>query len=110
VSKHVIFGDVKTSEVWIDGKPLEPSKSLALENKSPSGLSWGYYGSGPAQLALAILLEFYDQATALRLYQQFKVDIIAAQDIDKDLVLPVETVKQWVSEQNSNEEEEVFNE
>lgn len=106
MSKHVIFGDVKTSEVWIDGKPLDPSQSLALENKSPSGFSWGYYGSGPAQLSLAILLEFCDQATSLRLYQQFKVDIIATQNMNNDLVLPIEAVREWIAAQHVNQEEE----
>lgn len=102
----VIHGCAKTADVWIGDRKLDISPSLLLENKSPSGFAWGYHGSGPAQLALAILLELCDQATAMKLYQKFKVDIIAAQDIDKDLVLPVETVKQWVSEQNINEEEE----
>ena len=30
---------------------------LELRNHSPAGFAWGYAGSGPAQLALAILLD-----------------------------------------------------
>src|SRR5579859_5749217 len=30
-----------------------------LMNHSPNGLSWGYLGSGPAQLALAMLMEVF---------------------------------------------------
>jgi len=62
--------------VWvIDGngerKRLNPRR--ALRNHSPTGFEWGYGGSGPAQLALAILAEHLgDDHAALRLYQDFK--------------------------------------
>jgi len=36
-------------------RPLEPRFDLA--NFSPDGLSWGYGGSGPSQLAVAMLME-----------------------------------------------------
>src|SRR6516225_2178066 len=36
-------------------KPLNPRQEL--RNHSPTGFEWGYGGSGPAQLALAILAE-----------------------------------------------------
>jgi len=42
--------------VTFDGKLLDPAPSQALHNHSPDGFAWGYQGSGPAQLALAILL------------------------------------------------------
>ena len=52
-------------------KPLNPRQ--ALRNHSPTGFEWGYGGSGPAQLALAILAEHLaDEHAALRLYQDFK--------------------------------------
>ena len=38
---------------------------------------WGYAGSGPSQLALAILADFLDDdCRALRLYRQFKEDYV----------------------------------
>ena len=40
-------------EVTVDGRPLDPR--LDLCSHSPSGFEWGYGGSGPAQLALALL-------------------------------------------------------
>jgi hypothetical protein len=67
--------------VWIiDGngerKPLNPRREL--RNHSPTGFEWGYGGSGPAQLALAILAEHLgDDHTALNLYQRFKWPCIA---------------------------------
>jgi hypothetical protein len=33
-----------------------------LVNHSPTGFSWGYAGSGPAQLALAILADYFEYA------------------------------------------------
>ena len=60
-----------------NGKFLSPQRSQKVRNHSPDGFSWGYGGSGPAQLALAILLEEYDEKTALYYYQDFKWEVIA---------------------------------
>ena len=43
--------------VFIDNAALSPQRSLEVQNHSPSGFAWGYRGSGPSQLALALLLE-----------------------------------------------------
>ena len=59
---------------------LAPTKSLKVRNHSPSGFNWGYGGSGPAQLALAILLDLYPERGAEwaeRYHQDFKFKIIA---------------------------------
>lgn len=39
---------------------------------SPTGMEWGYGGSGPADFALNILARFTDHETAHRLHQMFK--------------------------------------
>ena len=45
---------------------------LDLHNHSPDGFEWGYCGSGPAQLALAILADHLgDDEQALNLCQRF---------------------------------------
>lgn len=57
---------------------LDPKPSQKLRNHSPSGFEWGYAGSGPAQLALALLLDCMgDEQIALRHYQAFKVGHIS---------------------------------
>ncbi|MBS7703290.1 DUF6166 domain-containing protein [Chelatococcus asaccharovorans] len=57
-------------------RPLPPR--LDLRDHSPTGFAWGYGGSGPAQLALALLCDVLgDEARALRLYQRFKFRAIA---------------------------------
>ena len=42
------------TRVTLDGDPLP--WGVEVVPHSPTGLEWGYHGSGPAQLALAILL------------------------------------------------------
>ncbi|MEP0547491.1 MAG: DUF6166 domain-containing protein [Rhodothermales bacterium] len=44
---------------------------------SPSGIEWGYDGSGPADLARSVLLAHTDEATADRVYQDFKAEVVA---------------------------------
>jgi hypothetical protein len=59
-------------------KQLTPERSLELANHSPSGFSWGYAGSGPAQLALALLLDYTDnEDVALEEYMAFKTEVVS---------------------------------
>ena len=51
-----IKGNWETREVWVNGELLDPAPSQAVWNHSPNGFAWNYSGSGPAQLALALLL------------------------------------------------------
>lgn len=67
-----------SGEVRIDGQPLDPRPSQALFNHSPDGFAWGYGGSGPSQLALAILLAAgVPDQTALALHHRFKAAFLA---------------------------------
>ena len=66
--------------------PLPPRNELA--NHSPTGLNWGYGGSGPAQLSLAILADAYgDNDLALQHYQNFKWAVVARLPQDRNWVL-----------------------
>lgn len=82
-----IKGNWNTKKVWLNGKLLNIKKSQKVRYHSEQ-FNWGYAGSGPAQLALAIWLELF-QADAR--YQAFKFRYIAAlpqdKDIDQDLDL-----------------------
>ena len=61
-----------------DQEQLTPERSLELANHSPSGFSWGYAGSGPAQLALALLLDYTDdEDVALAEYMSFKTEVVS---------------------------------
>ncbi len=58
------------------GAALNPR--LNLRRHSPTGFEWGYGGSGPAQLALALLADcLADDRRALALYQGFKDAVVA---------------------------------
>ena len=61
-----------------EGTRLTPERSLELANHSPSGFESGYCGSGPAQLALALLLDYTDdEEVALAEYKAFKNEVVS---------------------------------
>ncbi|MBA7506568.1 hypothetical protein ES706_05260 [subsurface metagenome] len=62
-----------------DNDFLDPTPSQKIWNHSPDGFNWGYLGSGPAQLALALLYDVTkDEVVAVRLHQEFKRSFVAA--------------------------------
>lgn len=74
---------VRVAEGWEVPKPpvFEVLPELPgrqdLMNHSPTGLEWGYGGSGPAQAALAMLADATgDDAYALAMYQTFKEQVV----------------------------------
>ncbi len=83
MQNHIYIGKFTEKDwykVTIDGKPFDHKYSLKIRNHSPDGFSWGYSGSGPAQLALAMLLKETDHVRAEKYYMDFKNDIIAGFD------------------------------
>jgi hypothetical protein len=79
--------------VTVDGKPLPPR--LDLFDHSPAGFAWGYSGSGPAQLALAILAHHLADSDhrskgdrmAVTLHQLFKEQVLAPMHQEKEFML-----------------------
>lgn len=65
--------------------PLNPR--LDVRNHSPTGFSWGYAGSGPSQLALAILCAVYDEDFAKLHYMRFKAHVITRLPRREDWVM-----------------------
>ena len=57
----------------VDGESLDCRYDLL--SAGPSGFEWSYGGSGPAQLAIAILAHAYDDEFACEYYQQFKREV-----------------------------------
>jgi hypothetical protein len=97
-----IKGFYETKEIFLitDGGKLTeitPDKSQKIINHSPDGFNWGYSGSGPAQLALAILLELTSNDFALFNHQDFKRDFIAGLKQEKDFEIDGETVVNWIN-------------
>ena len=87
MSKHKLTGNAETREVYLDGKILNPIRSQKYHNHSPDGYNWGYGGSGPAQLALAIMLQLTGKADG---YQDFKWKTIATIPSGKDFDIEFE--------------------
>lgn len=87
-----------------DGVVIDPAVSLKIVNHSPTGFCWGYAGSGPAQLALAILLVHFngDKGRALAIYQDFKSLVIARLDMDSDFSLSDQDVESAISKIDIN--------
>ena len=85
-----------------DGVYLKERREMARHSQ---GLEWGYGGSGPAQCAIALLmdtLEDYDEISdktswALNHYQSFKWDVIARLS-RTGWLLPQDDVRAWISQ------------
>ena len=85
--------------LWPDGDPerLPLKPSLKLRNHSPTGFSWGYSGSGPAQLALALLLDATSEPDkALSYYQDFKFAIVAGWDFNGSWLIFRSDIINWL--------------
>src|SRR5262252_8545493 len=78
---------------------------LDLYNHSPAGFEWGYGGSGPSQLALALLADVTgDGARAVRLHQDFKWRVISrmpralgwelTEEVIRDAIVSIETARE----------------
>ena len=69
-------------KVWVGSTAnqfadYELPMQLELANHSPTGFEWSYGGSGPVQLALALLADcLKDHELALRFYQSFKLKFL----------------------------------
>jgi hypothetical protein len=87
-----------TVTMIVDGTPRELPLHLGVYRHSPSGFEWGYLGSGPAQLALALCVEMAGPERALRVHQAVKDRLVAPLDGD-DWVLTGRQVLQVIDAQ-----------
>ena len=93
-------GSRERGKVWIESAEYEGGwRDLPLRldvfNRSPSGFEWGYLGSGPAQLALAILCDYLGEPQlAVRFYLEFKDDIVARWK-DDEWALTEQELAEW---------------
>ena len=73
---------------------------------SRDGFNWGYGGSGPADLALNILFDYFIRIhsegaryMAMDLYQSFKWDFVAKQG--KELSITGDEIEKWLEDAQS---------
>lgn len=95
-----IIGIGATGEVYFGEQRLEPKRSLKVANLSPTGFAWGYGGFGPAQLALALMLEVCcTEEKALELYQHFKWAVVCQWSATQDFAYRIDSLRAWVKAQ-----------
>lgn len=84
----------------LDGeKTADLDVRLDIRVHSPTGFEWGFPGSGPAQLALAILADFTGFVPSPRLYQAFKGKYIQTIKDDRWLITE-EQITRFLMEQD----------
>lgn len=74
---------------------------LHIANHSPTGFEWGYAGSGPTQLALAVLAHCVPGVVtggSLAFYQDFKNAVIATLPADEAWLIYPADVKSWFAD------------
>lgn len=94
----------------------EPYKLRHLIVHSPTGMSWGYQGSGAADLALAVLADYLGEAAAIpphdrydhalasviqetgawQLHQDFKRDFVAPLPQDRNVTIDGVDIAAWL--------------
>lgn len=92
---EALTGDPDDVVLW---RTLEGEAHASIPHAarhSPTGIEWGYGGSGPADLALSVLLALTDEQTANALYQRFKHEVVASVPEDGG-VLRAADVRGWV--------------
>lgn len=93
----MITGKAESREVFVGGVQIHPEASQRLINHSPDGFNWGYLGSGPSQLALALLLYFTgNERYSLGHYQKLKFEIISAWPGGKNINVPNRAITNWI--------------
>jgi hypothetical protein len=111
----VAVHDVDRREDAMDAADIKPSdcRSLAIVTyHSPDGIEWGYPGSGPADLALSILADYFGEtpeqvqaalkslwaprSKAAALHQRFKAEFLANEQRD-EWEIRADVVEVWLS-------------
>ena len=100
---RLIKGFISDRSVYINDERLHPFKSQRLRNHSPDGFNWGYTGSGPAQMALALLLQIAGERFALEHYHKFKFEVIAGLAQGQDFILDEKLVLAWIQREIDHE-------
>jgi hypothetical protein len=64
---------------------------------SPTGFSWGYAGSGPADLARSLLADYLGYVPEPGVYQRFKVAVVANIPIGEAWTLNGSEIAAWLA-------------
>ena len=92
---QALTGDAEDVVLWRTREGEAHASVPHTARHSPTGIEWGYGGSGPADLALSVLLALTDERTANALYHRFKHEVVASVP-DEGGVLRAADVRRWV--------------
>ena len=95
---EAITGDAEDVVLWRTADGVARASVPHAARHSPTGIEWGYGGSGPADLALSVLLALVGERAAGALYQRFKDEVVAAVP-ETGGVLRAADVRAWVERQ-----------
>lgn len=112
IGMHIENGETAILVQEFQGPDLQREYRLPLYlevyNHSPTGFAWGYLGSGPAQTALAILMDHMlfqtagswpiSEQRALAIHQEFKQRKVAAWDWKANFVILTREIEHLVAE------------
>jgi hypothetical protein len=93
------FDNTNWYQTFKDGKPFTHEHSYQHVKHSPDGFAWGYgyMGSGPSQLAFALLLDVTNDAKyTKKAYQDFKWETVGNWDKDNGWQMTSEEIENWV--------------
>lgn len=97
--RYIGFRSSSRCVLYADKREVPPGRSQAVRNHSPDGFAWGYGGSGPAQLALALLLDAgLPEFVAVRLYQIFKWAFVARWPQEANWYLTGADLRRWLAD------------
>ena len=95
---EAITGDAEDVVLWRTAEGVARASVPHAARHSPTGIEWGYGGSGPADLALSVLLALVGERAAGALYQRFKDEVVARVP-ETGGVLRAVDVRAWVERQ-----------
>lgn len=81
----------------VDGVVLDPKPSLKIISHSPDGFSCGYWGSGPTQLALALLMCVVDPITAQEAKIDFRNEHVSSWPVDGPVDIDLD-IRNWYAD------------
>ncbi len=89
--------------VYEEGRPPYPVRHMIVH--SPSGMAWGFNGSGPADLALSILADYLDEADAIPAHERYDHAVareiqhtrawVLHQDFKRHFIAPLDEGAGW---------------
>lgn len=93
-------GIAVTGKVYVEPKDGQRYELEHHVQHSPTGFSWGYCGSGCAELARCILWDYLGREPEPVLYQKFKVDYISHFRIDQNWIFGSESIQMWLEDED----------